>query len=144
MPSGRNGRESCVCRVILVAVTALTPTWVLAGEINDTEKPAYLNVETTPDGVEIILNNETVGFAPISRLAFPPGEYRVSALFPGRERVEKDVVLETGTTTAVNFYSVGESEKGWFSERDALIGFGLVWCLMGFSILIGFSKADFG
>lgn len=135
-----------MCRIMLGTIIALTPTLVLAAEAEGLEKPAYLKVETVPDGVEIVVDNEIVGLTPISRLVFPPGEYRVSALFPGRERVEKGVVLEAGTTTDVRFYSTEGNGKGegWFSERDALIGFGLVWGLMGLSILIAFSKADFG
>lgn len=133
-----------MCRIILGIIVVLTPTLVLAAEIEDAEKNAYLNVETVPDGVEIVVDNEIVGLTPILRLAFPPGEYRVSALFPGRERVEKSVILEAGTTADVRFYSVGGDDKGWFSERDALAGFALVWGLMGFSILIAISEADFG
>ena len=131
-------------RILFAVIIALTPTLVLAAEVEGLGKIAYLKVETVPDGVEIVVDNEIVGLTPILRLAFPPGEYRVSALFPGRERIEKSVVLEAGTTTDVRFYSVEGDEKGWFSERDALIGFGLVWGLMGLSILIAFSKAYSG
>jgi hypothetical protein len=135
-----------MCRIILGIIVALTPTLVLAAEVENLEKPAYLKVETVPDGVEIMVDNEIVGLTPILRLAFPSGEYSIGALFPGGERAEKNVALEAGTTTDVRFYSVeGEgNEKGWFSGRDALISFALVWGLMGFSILIAFSEADFG
>lgn len=125
-------------------MVAFTPALALAAEVDKSETPAYLNVNTIPDGVEIIINNETVGFAPISRLAYPPGEYRISASFSGRERLEKDVVLETGTTTAVSFYYVGEDEKDWFSERDALVGFVLVWGITGIAFLHWFMTADWG
>jgi hypothetical protein len=114
---------------------------VLAAEVEDAKKNAYLNVNTVPDGVEIVVGNELVGSTPISRLAFPPGEYRVGALFPGGERAEKNVALVAGTTTDVRFYSVEGAGKGWFSERDALIGFALVWGITGISFLIWFTTA---
>jgi len=130
--------------IVMGTIIALTPTLVLAAEVEDTEKNAYLNVETVPDGVEIVVGNEIIGLTPISRLAFPPGKYNVSALFSGRERVEKEVTLEAGTTTDVRFCFAEGREKGWFSERDGLIGFALVWGIGGLLILRAFTTADMG
>ncbi|UCE27840.1 MAG: PEGA domain-containing protein [Candidatus Coatesbacteria bacterium] len=128
-------------RIMLATLVAFTPTLVLAAEVEETESTAYLNVNTVPDGIEIVVDNEIVGLTPISRMTFPAGKYSVGALFHGWERVEKDVTLEAGTTTDVRFYSVGEDEKGWFSERDALIGFAAVWGIAGISFLIWFTTA---
>jgi hypothetical protein len=131
-------------RILFAVIIGLTPTLALAAEVDNEEKNAYLNVETVPDGVEIVVGNEIVGSTPIYRLAFPPGEYRVGALFHGWERVEKGVILEAGNTTDVRFYSVEGDEEGWFSERDGLIGFAIVWGIGGLLILRAFATADFG
>jgi|GEM_PF-1884115 len=128
-------------RILFAVIIALTPTLAVAAEVDETKKNAYLNVETVPDGVEIVVGNEIVGSTPMSRLAFPPGEYRVGALFGGSERVEKDVTLEVGTTTDVRFYSSEVNGEGWFSERDGLIGFALVWGIGGLLILGAFGTA---
>jgi hypothetical protein len=130
-------------RIMLATLVAFTPMLVLAAEVDDMGKPSYLSINTVPDGVEIVVGNEIIGLSPISRLAFPPGEYRVGALFPARESVEKSVILEAGTTTDVRFYaSEGNVHgEGGFSERDGLIGFAAVWGIVGISFLIWFATA---
>jgi hypothetical protein len=131
-------------RICLAVIIVLTPTLVLAAGVEESEGTAYLNVRTVPDGVEVVVGSEIVGLSPISRLTFPAGEYRVGALFLGRERVERDVILEAGTTTDVRFYSTEGKKERWFSERDGLIGFALVWGIGGLLILRAFATADLG
>ena len=131
---------------MLAASIAFTPVLVLAAETEKVEESATLSVETVPGSVEIKVNSETIGFAPIHDLALPPGEYVISASFIGREPVGKNVVLGAGKTTDIHFYLSNGNLKGesWFSRRDFLLGFALFCGVVGFTLLIGFSTMDLG
>ena len=131
-------------RIVLAALVAFVPTLVLAAEAEDNEGTAILNVKTVPDRAEIIVDSETAGVAPIHRLLLSPGEHVISASFANGDRVDKNVVLESGKTDYLYFIMNEGNGKGWFSERDALIGFVLFWGVTGISFLIWFTSADWG
>lgn len=125
-------------RLILAVLIAFVPVLALAAETEDTEKPASLNVKTVPDNAEIAVNSEAVGVAPVRGLVLTPDEYAVTVFFAGSEPVEKNIVLEAGTTTDVRFYlNKGDgNDEGWFSGRDWLFGFALFWGVLGLSLVI--------
>ncbi len=131
-------------RVMLAALITFTPTLVLAAETEVNEATAILNVKTVPDSAEIAVDSEEVGVAPITGLVLPPGEYVISACFAGGDPIDKNVVLEPGKTDYLYFIMNEGDGKGWFVERDALIGFVLFWGITGISFLIWFTSADWG
>jgi hypothetical protein len=130
-------------RILLVLLVAFTPTLVLALEVEVTENLANLNIKTVPTNAEITLNSETIGMAPIRDLILPSGEYTICALLSGWEPIERNVVLEAGTTTDVRFH-LAKDVKGWFRARDAYIGFGLFWVVLGLSVAFWLGTADMG
>jgi ABC-type transport system substrate-binding protein len=126
-------------RINLTVIIALTPTMVMAAET--AEGLATLNVETVPGYVEIKVNSETIGFAPIRDFALPSGEYVVTAVFNEKVTIEKSVFLKPGTATDVWFYSAEGEGSSRFSTRNLLIGVGL-FVVLGLGIAIMFSVDD--
>jgi len=131
-------------RITLAALIAFAPALVIAAETEKAEEPAKLNVVTVPGYVEIKVNSETIGFAPIRDFALPSGEYVISAYFNETEPIEKDVFLVPGAPTDVWFYSSDGAGGSWFRTRDFLIGVGLFWGVLGLTVAIVFSTADWG
>lgn len=129
-------------RLIFIALIAFTPALVLAAETEKVEELASLNVVTVPGCVEIKVNSETIGFAPIRDLGLPPGEYVISASFDGTEPIERNVILETGVPTDVWFYSAKGAGDGWFRGRDFLIGIGLFFVVLGLGLVIAFNTVE--
>lgn len=131
-------------RVLLTALIAFTPTLVIALEAETTKELADLNIKTVPDNAEITLDSEKIGVAPISDLILPPGEYTIRVLLSGWDPIERNVVLEPGTTTDVRFHLVKKGGKGWFRARDAYIGFGFFWVVLGMSVAFWLGTVDMG
>ncbi|UCE27844.1 MAG: hypothetical protein JSW52_03570 [Candidatus Coatesbacteria bacterium] len=129
-------------RIVLAVLVAFTPTLVLAAETEKAEEPATLNVVTVPGYVEIKVNSETIGFAPIRDFALPSGEHVISASFNETEPIEKTVFLVPGVTTDVWFYSADGTGDGWFRGRDYLIGIGLFGIALGLGLVIGFNVVE--
>jgi hypothetical protein len=85
----------------------------LAGQITETvvldlvpaaARKALLSLTSTPLGVEMLVNNQSVGVTPLpASVSVPPGEVRVEARRPGYLRAERTVSLGDGAQGELAF-----------------------------------------
>lgn len=62
------------------------------------QQPSKLYVTTEPQGASLEINNKSVGNAPYSSQQVKPGEYLISAQMDHYQKIEKKIVVESGTS----------------------------------------------